>query len=75
MVLHSNIMVHVENIVSLFSSPSTSSQKVRKCGGHKFLSQAYGQLVSSSLLDRISSPELPKFAEMLLENNVAFITP
>ena len=35
-----NIIVHVENIVSLFSSPSTSSQKVRKCGGHKFLSQA-----------------------------------
>ena len=32
-----------------------------------------GQLVSSSLLDRIriSSPELPKFAEMLLENDVA----
>ena len=23
----------------------------------------------------ISSPELPKFAEMLLENDVAFITP
>ena len=38
--LHSNILVHVENVVSLFSSPSTSSQKVRKCGGHIFLSQA-----------------------------------
>ena len=38
--LHPNIIVHVENVVSLFSSPSTSSQKVRKCGGHKFLSQA-----------------------------------
>ena len=71
-------------IVSLFSSPSTSSKKVRKCGGHKFLSQATecGQLVSSSLLDRIlvristiASPEFPKFAEMLLENDVAFITP
>ena len=36
--LHPNIIVHVENVVSLFSSPSTSSQKVRKCGGHKFLS-------------------------------------
>ena len=37
-----------------------------------------GQLVSSSLLDRVLvnfSPELPKFAEMLLENDVAFITP
>ena len=65
--LHPNIIVHVENVVSLFSSPSTSSQKVRKCGCHKFLSQAIecGQLVSS--------PELPKFAEMLLEN--IFITP
>ena len=53
--LHPNIIVHVENVLSLFSSPSTSSQKVRKCGGHKFLSQAIecGQLVSSSLLDRI----------------------
>ena len=60
--LHPNIIVHVENVVSLFSSPSTSSQKVRKCGGHQFLST-------------IASPELPKFAEMLLENNVAFITP
>ena len=35
--LHPNIIVHVENVVSLFSSPSTSSQKVRKCGGHKFI--------------------------------------
>ena len=38
--LHPNIIVHVENVVSLFSSPSASSQKVRKCGDHKFLSQA-----------------------------------
>ena len=38
--LHPNIIVHVEHVVSLFSSPSTSSQKVRKCGGHNFLSQA-----------------------------------
>ena len=38
MMLHPNTIVHVENVVSLFSSPSTSSQKVRKCGGHKFLS-------------------------------------
>ena len=35
--LHPNIIVHVENVVSLFYSPSTSSQKVRKCGGHKLL--------------------------------------
>ena len=35
--LHPNIIVHVENVVSLFSSPSTGSQEVRKCGGHKFL--------------------------------------
>ena len=50
--LHPNIIVHVENVVSLFSSPSTSSQKVRKCGGHKFLSQAI-ECGHSSLLDRI----------------------
>ena len=37
--LHPNTIVHVENVVSLFSSPSTSSQKVRKCGGHNFLSE------------------------------------
>ena len=36
--LHPNIIVHVENVVSLFSSPSTSSQKVRKCVSHNFLS-------------------------------------
>ena len=35
--LHPTIIVHVENVVGLFSSPSTSSQKVRKCGGHTFL--------------------------------------
>ena len=38
--LHPNVIVHVENVVSLFSSPSTSSQKVRKCGSHNFLSQS-----------------------------------
>ena len=37
--LHPNIIVHVGNVVSLFSSPSTSSQKVRKCGGHNFLTE------------------------------------
>ena len=28
--LHPDIIVHVENVVSLFSSPSTRSQKVQK---------------------------------------------
>ena len=42
-----NIIVHVENVVSLFSFPSTSSQKVRKCGSHNFAIEC-GQLVSSS---------------------------
>ena len=65
--LHPNIIVHVENVVILFFSPSTSSQKVRKCGSHKF--------------DRIlvnfyrCFSGVPKFAEMLLENDVAFIAP
>ena len=67
--LHPNIIVHVEYVVSLFSSPSTSSQKVRKFGGHKFLSQVILRIST------LASPELPKFAEMLLENDVAFITP
>ena len=35
--LHPNIIAHVENVVSLFSFPSTSSQKVRKCCTHNFL--------------------------------------
>ena len=39
--LHHNITVHVENVVSLFSSPSTSSQKVRKRGGHKLVADLY----------------------------------
>ena len=39
--LHPNIIVHVENVVSLFSSPSTSSQKVRKCGSHHFFLRPY----------------------------------
>ena len=63
--LHPNIIVHVESVVSLFSSPSTSSQKVRKCGGHKFRPYIYVNF----------SPEFPKFAEILLENDVAFIAP
>ena len=37
--VHPNIIAHVENVVSLFSSPSTSSQKVQKCGGHKSLNR------------------------------------
>ena len=46
--LHPNIIVHVENVVSLFSSPSTSSQKVRKCGGHKFLTCEFLPLLHRS---------------------------
>ena len=65
--LHPNIIVHVENVVT---SPSTSSQKVRKCGSHKLFSGHIHSVASWS-----ASPELPKFAEMLLENDVAFITP
>ena len=57
--LHPNVIVHVENVVSLFSSPSTSSQKVRKCGGHKFLSQADRILVNFYLLLR-SCPSLQR---------------
>ena len=49
MILHPNIIVHVENVVSLFSSPSTSSQKVRKCGSHNFLSQAIHTSLPHSL--------------------------
>ena len=64
--LHPNIIVHVENVVSLFSSTSTSSQKLQKCGGHTLLDR---------ILVNFDSPELPKFAEMLLETDVAFITP
>ena len=47
--LHPNIIVHVENVVSLFSSPSTSSQKVRKCGSHNFLSQAIVRVRAKSV--------------------------
>ena len=46
--LHPNIIVHVENVVSLFSSPSTSSQKVRKCGGHSLLDQILVNLLLRS---------------------------
>ena len=45
--LHPNIIVHVKYVVSLFSSPSTSSQKVRKCGGNKFLSKCLPLLLRS----------------------------
>ena len=46
--LHPNITVHVENVVSLFSSPSTSSQKVRKCGGHHCLTEYLWPLLLQS---------------------------
>ena len=53
--LHPDIIVHVVNVVSVFSSPSTSSQKVQKRA-------AIYSVASWS----IASPELPKFAELLL---------
>ena len=62
--LHPNTIVHVENVVSLFSSPSTSSQKKYESVVAINFFLECGQFVSS----------LPKFAEMLLENDVAFIT-
>ena len=34
--LHPNIIVHVENVVSLFSSPSTSSQKYESVAAINF---------------------------------------
>ena len=64
--LHPNIIVHVKNVVSLFSSPSTSSQKVQKCGGH------------SSLLDRILVNFNHCFsgvAQVCRDDDAAFITP
>ena len=58
--LHPNIIVHVENVVSLFSSPSTSSQKVRKCGSHNFLSQAiYPVRVVRVQFDHYTHPCVP----------------
>ena len=42
----------------------------------KWIGNALQKFSSSSVRSRtIASPELPKFAEMLLENDVAFITP
>ena len=49
MMLHPNTIVHVENVVSLFSSPSTSSQKVRKCGSHYVLSRAIVRVRAKSV--------------------------
>ena len=57
--LHPNIIVHVENVVSLFSSPSTSSQKVRKCGGHNFLSQAIYLELEQNQFDHYTHPCVP----------------
>ena len=57
--LHPNIIVDVENVVSLFSSPSTSSQKVRKCGCHKFLSQAIWLELEQSRFDHYTHPCVP----------------
>ena len=56
--LHPNIIVHVENVVSLFSSPSSSSQKVRKCGGHKL--SFSGQLeLEQNQFDHYTHPCVP----------------
>ena len=57
--LHPNIIVHVENVVSLFSSPSTSSQKVRKCGSHNFLSQAIYLELEQNQFDHYTHPCVP----------------
>ena len=57
--LHPNIIVHVENVVSLFSSPSTSSQKVRKCGSHNFLSQAIQLELEQNQFDHYTHPCVP----------------
>ena len=57
--LHPNIVVHVENVVSLFSSPSTSSQKVRKCGSHNVLSQAIIVGVRANQFDHYTHPCVP----------------
>ena len=58
--LHPNIIVHVENVVSLFSSPSTSSQKVRKCGSHNVLSQAIYMLeLEQNQFDHYTHPCVP----------------
>ena len=56
--LHPNIIVHVENVVSLFFSPSTSSQKVRKCGSHYVLSQAIYELEQNQF-DHYTRPCVP----------------
>ena len=58
--LHPNIIVHVENVVSLFSSPSTNSQKVKKCGGHNFLSHAIIELeLEQNQFDHYTHPCVP----------------
>ena len=54
-----NIIVHVENVVGLFSSPSTSSQKVRRCGSHNFLSQAIQLELEQNQFDHYTHPCVP----------------
>ena len=56
--LHPNTIVHVENVVCLFSSPSTSSQKVRKCGSHNFLFEAMLELEQNQF-DHYTHPCVP----------------
>ena len=59
--LHPNIIVHV----LVCSPPPPLAHK-------KYESVA---AINFFRISTIASPELPKFAEMLLENDVAFITP
>ena len=66
--LHPNTIVHVENVVSLFSSPSTSSQRVRKCGGHKLLDR-----IVVNFYHRFSG--VAQVCRDAAGKDVAFITP
>ena len=61
--LHPNLIVHVENVVSLFPPPPLAHKKYESVAAINYL------------LVQILVNLLPKFAEMLLEYDVAFITP
>ena len=63
--LHPNIIVHVESVVSLFSSPPLAHKKCE--------SVAAINLGHIHVCDFSSG--VAQVAEMLLENNVAVITP
>ena len=58
--LHPNIIVHVENVVNLLSSPSTSSQKVRKCGAITFFFlRPYSLELEQNQFDHYTHPCVP----------------